>query len=162
MQYRARVTDVRPALTVTPQPSMAHVTRFALAGVLDAGAPLEAFGTIPRGRLELDLSGVRRVTSFGVRDWIEACRRIPAGVTVVWERVSLPMVAQLGMVANFAGSAHVASFFAPYYCPKCDADVPVLLTPEAAPDGAPARSCGTCGTALRFEELESDFFAFLR
>jgi len=141
-------------------------TVIALAGFIDAGAPLSAIGASVGTRLVLDLAGVRRISSFGVSAFMEALRRVPVETTVHWRRVSVPMMLQVSMIENFNGRACIDSFYAPYYCGSCGREQQLLLEVAplragAVPHRAPAATCTQCGRPAVFDELESDYFAFL-
>ena len=113
--------------------------------------------------LVLDLAGVERINSVGVRDWIEAMRQIPADIAVYWERTAVPMVCQLAMIANFHGHSRIRSIMAPYYCNPCDLEHQILLTVDKSltspPHTAPPFDCPDCGKTMEFDELEEDYFA---
>ncbi|MFO0591981.1 MAG: serine/threonine-protein kinase [Polyangiaceae bacterium] len=110
-------------------------------------------------RVVLDLAGVERVTSYGVREWIAmmgACKQ-----TELWlARCAEPIVAQLSMIPGFAGHARVASLVLSYRCSQCDASSVRLvdLETDAAEllAGAPAPgTCEHCGGETRAEDDEA-------
>src|SRR5690349_21894893 len=79
--------------------------------------------TIKAQTLVLDLGDIRKVSSFGIREWVDFIN----GVGKHSERIVLvecapKIVDQLNMVANFAGNGRVYSFYAPYHCDYCDKD----------------------------------------
>ncbi len=136
-------------------------TTLRVSGVVDGDLAREPF-RVGTPELTVDWSGVRRITSRGVAAVIDAGRLPGPEVAITWTGVSVALVLQLGMVANFAGRARIASFFAPYWCAACHADrVVALETERIAGPRAPAAACPACGGALHFEELESDFFSWL-
>ncbi len=131
-----------------------------VAGVIDETADLAPLQDAT-GPLVLDLGGVSRINSVGVREWIRAMQRIPDDVPVTWERVSTALVTQLNMIANFNGHARIASFFAPYYCEACDEESRALLTVDAlsGKPEAPARTCADCEGPLVFDDIEEDYLS---
>lgn len=112
--------------------------------------------------LIIDLGGVRRINSCGVREWVNFIRGISAKGPVRLTRCSIAIVEQLNMVFNFRGGAQVDSFFAPYVCTKCEASSVVLLTPAVVNGGvAPAGRCDACGSETTFDDLPERYLAFL-
>jgi anti-anti-sigma regulatory factor len=117
--------------------------------------------------LILELSEVKRISSFGIREWVDF-------VTTAGERVgsltlvdcSPKVVDQLNMVANFAGRGRIWSVLAPYRCDYCDADRRVLLVADRDAETIrrmrPAdRPCATCGNVEYFDEDPQSFFSVL-
>ena len=107
----------------------------------------------------LDLAGVERVTSYGVREWLTMlgfCKD-----TELWlARCSEPLVAQLSTIKGFAGHARVASLLLSFRCDQCGATVARLLDLEAdaaeLSAGAPApRQCEQCGGEAKPDDDEA-------
>jgi serine/threonine protein kinase len=98
----------------------------------------------------LDVSGIRRITSFGVRQWSEAMKALPTTVKHLYLLRCPPVfVDQLNMVLNFGGRAEVVSANAVYVCEKCGKESQVLLdllADRAAIAGGqlPEAQCGDC------------------
>src|SRR5262249_6123852 len=103
----------------------------------------------------LDLAGIQRVTSFGVRRWSEAVASIPSDVRQLYlVRCPPCIVDQFNMVLNFGGRAEVLSVSANGYCEKCGDDrlVPVAIF-GADPHKQLARSlCPDCKSPLQLEQ----------
>ena len=77
------------------------------------------------------------------------------------------VVDQFNMVANFGGTGHLVSFYAPYRCDYCDDDrrrlVQVAQDWEELKTGKlPERVCESCGNAEYFDEDPLTFFSFLQ
>lgn len=114
----------------------------------------------------LDLAGVRRISSFGIREWVDFINALgAASETVILIECSAKVVHQLNMVASFAGEAWLYSFYAPYRCDYCDAERDKLLQIDrdaeliaaAAPPEAP---CESCGEVEYFDEDPASYFSF--
>lgn len=140
------------------------VTRIALSGEITEEARFDELGPI-EGAVVLDLAGIRRINSCGVREWIRFVRQVPPGTRVAYERCSPAIVTQANMIANFLGDGRVRSFVAPYYCETCDRAVEVLLDverdfPERRP-AAPERRCEACHGPLAFDDVEESYLAFV-
>lgn len=143
------------------------VTIVSLHGRLDeqfAGAKL---ASSLRGPVLFDLKGVERVTSFGVREWIEMVRALDGQNVEAWiSRCPEPVVTQMTLVPSFLGSLKLASFDAPFLCDDCgmsfvrsidcEGDGDLILGTRAA-----IATCTQCGGQARLDD-EPNSFAFAR
>ena len=123
--------------------------------------------TISCDTLILDTGGVKKISSFGIREWVDfvTIATKNAKNTVLIE-CAPKVVDQLNMVANFAGGGRVYSFYAPFRCDYCDSEHRVLL--EVAKDMESIRSmklaerpCPSCKEAMYFDEDGSTYFSFI-
>jgi hypothetical protein len=138
-----------------------------LRGIVDEDNNLT--GLIPRltgDVLVVDTAAITRISSCGVRDWVNWLNEVEKhGFKVVLIRCSPPIVTQINMVTNFVGNSVVYSFLAPYYCPTCDRESQKLLEVEPLAQNNPVRApsfrCSDCGGALDFDDLEESYFAFI-
>jgi hypothetical protein len=113
--------------------------------------------------LTLDLGGIKRINSTGVREWINFMNALKKdGARIVFERCSVAIVQQLNMIANFAGGAEIQSIFAPYICPSCDAEESKLIDLRATPkpDLNAAVQCANCKETMEFDDLPESYLAF--
>jgi hypothetical protein len=134
----------------------------SLMGVLDENADLRPLGQLS-GMVAIDLSGVRRISSTGVREWIELMRVLDGKAHVTLVACSPPTVTQLNLISNFRGTAEVESFIAPYECARCGSEREVLLDASAASHGGPhvpSLSCA-CGEPMELSELPERYLTFL-
>ena len=138
-----------------------------LTGIIDESLDAPAiFAALP-AHVVLDLAGIKRITSFGVRQWSDAMKLLGASVQHLYVlRAPSCFVDQLNMVLNFGGRSEVVTATALYFCDKCQEERPVpidvlgehaLLTSGAAPP-AP---CPTCGTAMALEEDPQQAFRYV-
>ena len=146
----------------------------ALVGILDENADLRPLAEL-RGEVAIDLSGVRRISSTGVREWIDLMRALDGNCRVALVACSPASVTQLNLIANFRGQAQVESFIAPYECGTCGAEREVLLDAHAASrtlrplrpgmSGAlpslPALTCTACGSPMELAEIPERYLTFL-
>jgi hypothetical protein len=113
-----------------------------------------------------DLADVERITSFGVREWLQMLGDLePKGVQLYLARCSEAVVNQLGMIRRFAGGGKVLSFFAPYLCGSCAAQFSTLIDCEvdaaAIASGAlPEADCPSCGKTGHFDDDARSYLAF--
>jgi len=116
------------------------------------------------GAIEVDLSGVRRINSAGVRQWIRFMSALGEGRDVVLVRCPASFIWQASMISNFLGRATVGSFYAPYLCPGCEAARSVLVEVGSLDRGAPAlpeARCEACAVAMEADVVPEVFLGFL-
>lgn len=115
-------------------------------------------GSALRGTVVLDLAHVERITSFGVREWLEMMTAARAsGAELFLARMSEVVTTQMSMIRSFAGPGHVASFYAPYLCDSCGKNFRVLIDCERDASvieqrQAPQATCTVCGGGGALDE----------
>jgi serine/threonine protein kinase len=138
-----------------------------LAGVID-----EAFDRSALGRLVerctdpivFDLDGVKRITSFGVREWIEALKALPVE-QYYFIRCRPALVSQFNMVANFGWCGQLVSFYCPFTCPDCEREIEVLLDLRkqhalVMSGTTPEVTCPDCRTPADFDDIPDAYYVF--
>ncbi|QDE84208.1 serine/threonine protein kinase [Myxococcus xanthus] len=144
------------------------ITHVRISGVIDETFPLTSASPEMNGLLVVDLGQVERISSFGVRRWIEFAAKLPQGALGLYVVHAPPVIVdQLNMVEGFAGVARVLSVLAPYSCRACNEDRLRLvnLLDEAqviSEERAPDHSCPVCQGALEFADLPGEFFDYAR
>lgn len=140
----------------------------SLAGTIDEDFSGGALGASVAGdTLVLDLGGVRKISSFGIREWIDFMRAAVTRVRqVILVECAPKVVDQLNMVANFAGGGRVYSCYAPYRCDFCDSESRVLVQVDRDHDAIrahalPERPCPRCHEAMYFDDDGPTFFSYL-
>ncbi|MEP6859552.1 MAG: hypothetical protein ABJE66_02970 [Deltaproteobacteria bacterium] len=117
--------------------------------------------------LILDLGGVKKISSFGIREWVDfMASASKQAKSIVLIEAAPKVVDQLNMVANFAGSGRVYSFYAPFRCDYCDSEQRVLLDVgkdfEAIKSMKLAeRPCPSCKESMYFDEDGSTYFSYM-
>ena len=140
----------------------------ALRGEINENADFSELKVILRGDVELDLEGISRINSCGVREWVNFVRDLRVH-SLKFARCSPTVVLQLNTIYNFRGRARVESFLAPYVCEACHTDEYRLLRvedhfPERSERpvlSVPAFRCGKCGGVMMFDELPERYLSFL-
>ncbi|MDX2093476.1 MAG: serine/threonine-protein kinase [Kofleriaceae bacterium] len=137
-----------------------------VSGLIDERFP--GFGDV--GEIKtviINVSGMTRMTSFGVRQWINAMQALPKTVSDLY-LLGCPtfFVDQLNMVLNFGGTAKVLTVVAPYACPACGNEsgeiIDVLEERAHLAKGAmPDKNCSKCKALLEFDEMPESYFAFV-
>src|SRR5262245_41710533 len=117
--------------------------------------------------LVLDLGGVKKISSFGIREWVDFVTTAGKHARSLFLIECTPKVVdQLNMVANFTGGGRVFSFYAPFRCDYCDAEHRVLLQVDRDSDAMKwlrlaERPCLSCKESMYFDEDGAAFFSYL-
>jgi anti-anti-sigma regulatory factor len=139
-----------------------------LAGTIDEsfeGKKLAA--TVKAKTLVLDLADIKKISSFGIREWVDFIKQVGGHVDeIVLIECAPKVVDQLNMVGNFAGKGRVFSFYAPFRCDYCDNDARVLFQVdrdwEVVKSMKPAeRPCDKCGEPQYFDEDPTTYFSYI-
>ena len=137
-----------------------------IKGEINENADFSELSGKLRGDVELELEGITRINSCGVREWVNFVRGLE--VRTLWfARCSPTVVVQLNTIYNFRGRARVVSFLAPYVCEVCHIDEYKLLDVEEhfatsrSHPSVPAFRCPRCGGVMMFDELPERYLSFL-
>ena len=139
----------------------------SISGPLDEDADLAGpLSGLASGAI-LDLAGLTRINSCGLRSWIQAIQALEARGPVAYRRVPVFLIQQFNQVLNARGHGAVESFQAPYYCDACDRESTPCIdsaTVVNAPGGwlqPPAQTCAHCAAPLSFDDDPERYFLFL-
>ncbi|MCD6498182.1 MAG: hypothetical protein J7M25_07805 [Deltaproteobacteria bacterium] len=136
-------------------------------GTIDEDFDGKQMAETVKGTLILDLGQVRRISSFGIREWVDFIGAASEKCKAIYFVECSPKVMdQFNMVANFAGKGRVLSFYAPYRCDYCDDDRVRLVQVEDSWDDIqnmhlPDYPCESCGNPEYFDEDPQSFFNHL-
>jgi eukaryotic-like serine/threonine-protein kinase len=142
------------------------ITHVRISGVIDETFPLSSSSAELTGLVIVDLGQVERISSYGVRRWIEFASKLPPGCISLYVVHAPPVIVdQLNMVEGFVGVARVLSMLAPYTCRACGEDRLRLVDLQAeaqviAEGRAPEHACPVCAGKLEFADLPSEFFDY--
>jgi anti-anti-sigma regulatory factor len=146
------------------------VTFLKLKGIVDEDNPLASAVKKLEGRtVVIDMADIKRINSCGVRDWVNWLADLEvAGKRVILVKCSPTIVNQLNLVNNFVGHAVVKSFFAPYYCARCDTEqLELVQVDDFAGQTRPraprivGRGCQQTQCEMAFDDIEEAYFSFL-
>lgn len=138
------------------------VTWVSLTGNIDEGADFAPVTRLP-GPLVIDLGGINRINSLGVREWIHFVKeREAAGIDLTFERCSPVMVGQVGMISNFMGKrSRIKSVLVPYVCPACSTETLGLFEVMPGAEVPLSAPCPKCQQAMELDELPDTYSAIV-
>ena len=138
------------------------------SGTIDESFEGKKLGSSTAGDvLVVDLGAVKKISSFGIREWVDFISTASQRVrSVVLIECASKVVDQLNMVANFAGNGRVFSFYAPFRCDYCDSEHRVLLQVDKDYETIKSmkladRPCPSCKEAMYFDEDGATFFSYV-
>ena len=141
-----------------------------LSGVINERTALgSVFEDLECDELIINLKGITRINSCGVRDWVNATKPLSAKFKIKYTECSAAIVDQLNMIVNFLSAGDIVSFYAPYCCEACEKEFDILLNisehfadPEDREEpAAPEIACPDCGKPMCFNEDEERYLSFI-
>jgi serine/threonine protein kinase len=144
-----------------------EVALVSVSGLVDEH--FAGFGSFGEGvkMVVINVSGMTRMTSFGVRQWLKGMDALPKTIGDLY-LLGCPtfFVDQLNMVLNFGGASQILTVVAPYTCPSCGQEsgetIDVLADRASlAKGGIPEKECRRCGGKLEFDETPESYFSFV-
>lgn len=138
------------------------MTWIALSGNIDEGADFAPINKLT-GPLVIDLGGINRINSLGVREWIHFVRdREAAGIDLTFERCAPVMVGQIGMISNFMGRrSRIRSVLVPYVCPACTTETLGMFEILPGARVPLTVACPKCQQAMELDELPDTYNALV-
>ena len=141
------------------------VTLITITGRLTESFKGETLGRELRGTIAIDLAGIERITSFGVREWLSMLGAMQDVRRLYLLRASEAVANQLSMIRKFSGNGQIVSFYAPYLCAGCgeqfDRQFDCERDADAIREGnAPEAQCPRCEGQGHFDDDARSYFAF--
>ena len=158
-------TRILGGITATKR-RVGDILALTLSGKLNEGFQGKVLAQDLAGRVVVDLAGVERVTSFGVREWLQMLTEAAPRVSELhFFRCAEPIVNQMSMIRGFSGEGRIVSFYAPYRCDACGAAFTRLFDVEADAEAIraatpPAERCPRCGQDGSFDDDPASYLAF--
>jgi len=143
-------------------------TVIRLDGVIDEhnelSALLDPVGS--GGTLLIDLGGIKRLNSVGVRDWVNWLRALrPRWKQLVLFDCPPPVMNEVNFIKNFAEGAHITTFAVPLFCPLCNKEESrIFATAGLRVNGRvklPNFACGKPACENAIDDDEESYFGFL-
>jgi len=144
-----------------------RIIALQLNGTIDESFNAKQIAEGIKDTLIVDLSGVKRISSFGIREWVEFLKIANEKCSGIYFIKCPPrIIDQFNMVANFGGKGRILSFFAPYHCDYCERDDNILLEVADHYDlikdkKLPDQPCEKCGNAEYLDEDPESFLSYL-
>ncbi|HEU0037139.1 MAG TPA: hypothetical protein VFQ53_41300 [Kofleriaceae bacterium] len=146
----------------------AGIACLKFSGTIDEAFEGKKLGQTATGDvLVIDLGNVKKISSFGIREWVDFVGAAAKQVKQLYLIECSPKVIdQLNMVANFAGGGRVYSFYAPFRCDYCDSEQRVLLQVDKDHETIKSmklaeRPCPSCKEGMYFDEDGATFFSYV-
>lgn len=136
-----------------------------LTGTIDEDADFNPLEGLSQPEVVFDFYGVTMLNSCGIREWINFISKLPEATRITYRRCPQIIIEQINMVHGFfRAGAVIESFYAPYYCEKCDKEAKVLIkAKEVQGRHAPQAACPHCHDGqMVFDALEEQYFHFLK
>lgn len=141
-----------------------NATRVSISGVIDENADFAPLLAL-EGNVEVNLRGVKRINSFGAREWMDAVRKLCDTANPNFVEISPAIVDQLNMIQGFLGHATIRSFCAPLVCPHCDAEETRVFNTRDCLDidvAIPITECPSCARNMVLDDVDDKYLLFLR
>lgn len=136
-----------------------------LEGEIDEFADMNGLAAALSGpHLTLDLGGVRRINSLGVRAWMQFLQKIGGKLSEL-RRCPPAFVEQLNCIRGFSGGAKVATVLLPYTCDSCGRLNLIEMQMGTYKPGAPLPTdppCEKCGKPCVFDDIPDRYLGFTR
>lgn len=138
-------------------------TNVILTGQINEDSNFDTLKGLSGDILNLNLEGVTHINSCGIREWIELQKNNFNFSKIVYENCPQVIVEQMNIVAGFVHEkGEIKSFIAPYYSESEDKEYKILLTPSEILNGQAPERKGDDGEELEFDEIEAQYFNFLK
>lgn len=143
------------------------ITLLRIEGVIDEGFASDELAQRVRPILIVDLSRIRRITSFGIRQWMDFLRSLQQrDVKVYAIDCTARVIDNANLVVGFMQSVQILSFQAPYACDGCGEDHARLMDMVANRDEVHGHDpkptpCESCGGTMRFNDDAETYFSYL-
>ncbi len=136
------------------------------AGSIDERTHFDkVIGSIPK-ELHVFARNVPRINSEGVRAWVQYFQGLTEkGVDLKFFECSTAIVEQLNLISNFSCGGSVESIFIPFVCHTCKSELVGLFETKNLTKKKfklPGLQCTRCGGNVEFDDIQEEYFAFLR
>lgn len=144
----------------------ANTSQVSLIGVMDETVNLGRLLTGLSGEAHLSCREISRINSLGIKEWrkfFDGVRK--SGVKLHFSELSPVIVEQINFISDFISQSEVVSVCLPFLCAKCEQVQLIVRAVEELRSSDlqnPSADCPKCGTAMEFDELPGQYFAFLR
>jgi eukaryotic-like serine/threonine-protein kinase len=135
-----------------------------LPAAIDGDFAFEIEAVKDKAVVVFDFDRVRRITSFGVREWTHFLKQLAPNTYYCFVRCHSVAIAQINLVTDFAGRGELLTLFAPYECAQCGDRVELLV--DVIKEKAnierlavPSLRCARCLIPFDLDEPAAVYFA---
>jgi anti-anti-sigma regulatory factor/DNA-directed RNA polymerase subunit RPC12/RpoP len=150
-------------LTINKQ-ILQNELKVELIGAIDEDSDFKELLGLEQKTITFDFNQVSMINSCGIREWIKFLEQIPESSTVIYNNCPQIIIEQINMVHGFfRKGAVINSFYAPYFCEKCEKEAKIHLKAQQVKNKkAPKVDCPNCGAPdMDFDAIEAQYFNFL-
>ena len=135
-----------------------------ISGIIDEFASIKNLFEGKEGSIKVDFSGISRINSSGVREWVQAALASKARLHLI--NCDPVIIDQVSMIPQFLGNGGVVeSFYAHYACPSCGhEETSLIVLQEDASIETVKNSiveCSKCKADMELDHTPEVFLAFL-
>ena len=139
------------------------LTVIRLQGQINEDSHFEEIKALTEKEIVIDLSEVSHINSCGIREWIELQKKYFKFDKVIYRECPQVIVEQMNIVSGFVfEKGIIESFYAPYYSEGEDKEYKVLLKPSEVLNGKAPVKKDESGQTLEFDDIEAQYFNFLK
>lgn len=119
-------------------------------------------------KIFFDMSGITRINSCGVREWLLFLQRVQSRYRCAFSKANEAFIDVAGSIPTVFGSPGlpIDEIEAPFYCAKCNkrfiSHLKPVLVFSAGILTLPSQKCPQCASEMEFDGLEEEYFSFLR
>lgn len=132
-----------------------------MAGSIDEDVDFSKLSSIKSPGFHFNFEKVSMINSCGIREWIKFMDSLGSMANIKYLNCPQIIIEQMNMVYGFVRKGvTVESFYAPYYCEKCDIEVKVLIkTKDVIGKKAPIMKHED--HEMEFDAIEEQYFNFI-
>lgn len=153
-------------LTVSKKLSPEQKVTYECSGIIDEGVNfLLLEGIDALSEFSLDLYGIKRINSVGIKKWITFFEKFQKkNVKMSFVRVAPAIVEQLVNISNFSCGADILSVVLPFHCKACSQSNFLVKTKAELTNvdlDHTNWNCQSCNKAeLEFDDLPDEYLRF--
>ena len=118
----------------------------------------------------LNVSGVNRINSCGVREWLLFMERLQAKYALEFSFANETLIEQAAITPNILGKdgTPVRRFDAPFFCAKCNQRRMIKFESSSVqflgdqPSLPQPQTCEKCKGNLEFDAIEDEYLSFIK
>ncbi len=135
------------------------------SGNFDEDIEIDRIAGLFTNKMTFDLKEINKITSFGVKLWIDLLKKAPANCSINFQNCSTAFIDQANMISNFIQNGKITSYMAPFICTN-DHEFEILLNSEDVKFEddeyiIPDITCKECGAKCELDDFAEDYFGFL-